>query len=146
MIAILLANVSIAVSVGLFAGFWMALLTSIFGGRPGMVSGATGSMASVMPSYVEKYCINLNPLNKMCEIHDRGAQFIFLAVIFAGIFQMICGIVRLPELLRLLPHTALAGFRNGLAIIIAEAQLHFFYENGLNHCALFCIFYLELSC
>ena len=94
-----------------------------------MVSAASGSMSVIMPYYVDKYCIFPNPSNDQCAVEDRGAQFIFLAIIFAGIFQCICGLLRLPDvMLRLLPHTAVVGFANGLAIIIGRAEAVFFVE------------------
>ena len=115
---------------GLLAAFWVGLVTSSLGGRPTMISAASGSMSVVMPDYVDKYCIFPNPVNDECPVVDRGAQFIFLSVIFAGIFQCLCGLIRLPDvLLRLLPHTAVVGFANALAIIIARAELVFFVED-----------------
>ena len=113
-------------TVGLFAAFWIGFIASLFGGRPGMISGATGSMAAVMPPYVKKHCANVNEVNGQCDSDDFGAQFIYLSVIFAGFFQIIAGLINIPALLRLLPHTAMLGFVNGLAIVIGYAQLEFF--------------------
>lgn len=121
---------SLPASIGVLAAFWIGAVTAIFGGRPAMISGATGSMAAVMPPYIDQYCINQNDVNGQCPTDDRGAQFIFLSVIFCGMFQFIFGAIRLPDvLLRLLPHTAVIGFVNGLAIIIGKAELHFFEED-----------------
>merc|ERR1712232_1425587 len=94
-----------------------------------MISGATGSMAAVMPVYVARWCEHPNPANDICPLEDRGAQFIFLAVMFCGIAQALCGLLQLPSLLQLLPHTAMVGFVDGLAIVIGLAQLHFFEIN-----------------
>ena len=115
---------------GLVAAFFVGVVTSSLGGRPATISAAAGSLATIMPSYVDKYCIFPNPVNHECPVEDRGAQFIFLAVIFAGLFQCICGLVRIPDvLLRLLPHTAVVGFANGLAILIAKGEVGFFVED-----------------
>lgn len=113
-------------TVGLFAAFWVGAIASIFGGRPGMISGATGAMAAVMPGYVTRYCVHPNPANGICPLEDRGVQFIFLAVMFCGVAQALCGVLHVPALLRLLPHTAMVGFVDGLAIVIGWAQFEFF--------------------
>lgn len=93
--------------VGLYAAFMMGLLTAIFGGRPGMISGATGAMAVVLVSLVA----------------EHGIQYMFAAVILAGILQMLAGIFRLGKFIRLVPHPVMLGFVNGLAIVIFLAQL-----------------------
>jgi len=73
---------------GLYASFVMALVTSIFGGRPGMISGATGAIAVVL--------VTLSM--------DYGVEYIFAAVIFAGIIQALAGLLKLGKLMRLVPH------------------------------------------
>jgi SulP family sulfate permease len=93
--------------VGLYAAFMMGLLTAVFGGRPGMISGATGAMAVVLVSLVA----------------EHGIQYMFAAVILAGIIQMLAGIFRLGKFIRLVPHPVMLGFVNGLAIVIFLAQL-----------------------
>jgi len=93
--------------VGLYAAFIMGLLTSIFGGRPGMISGATGAMAVVMISLVA----------------DHGVNYLFAAVVMAGIIQILAGVLRLGKFIRLVPHPVMLGFVNGLAIVIFLAQL-----------------------
>ncbi|MFT5421146.1 MAG: SulP family sulfate permease [Candidatus Endobugula sp.] len=93
--------------VGLYAAFMMGLLTSVFGGRPGMISGATGATAVVMVSLV--------------ALH--GIQYLFAAVLLAGIFQIIAGILKLGKYIRIVPHPVMLGFVNGLAIVIFLAQL-----------------------
>lgn len=92
---------------GLYAAFVMGLVTSILGGRPGMISGATGAIAVVLVSLV----IN------------HGADFVFPAVILAGLIQITAGLLRLGKLMRLVPHPVIFGFVNGLAIIIFMSQL-----------------------
>lgn len=92
---------------GLYAAFVMGLVTSILGGRPGMISGATGAVAVVLVSLV----IN------------HGADFVFPAVILAGLIQITAGLLRLGKLMRLVPHPVIFGFVNGLAIIIFMSQL-----------------------
>ncbi|WAJ69627.1 SulP family inorganic anion transporter [Catenovulum adriaticum] len=93
--------------VGLYAAFMMGLLTSIFGGRPGMISGATGATAVVMVSLVAIY----------------GVQYLFAAVVLAGLFQILAGILRLGKFIRMVPHPVMLGFVNGLAIVIFLAQM-----------------------
>jgi SulP family sulfate permease len=93
--------------VGLYAAFMMGLLTSIFGGRPGMISGATGATAVVMVALVAGY----------------GVQYLFAAVILAGLFQILAGVLKLGKFIRLVPHPVMLGFVNGLAIVIFLAQL-----------------------
>lgn len=96
--------------VGLYAAFMVGLLTSIFGGRPGMISGATGGLAVVMVHLVAEY----------------GVEYLFAAVILMGIIQIIVGIFKLGQLARMIPHSVMLGFVNGLAIVIFLAQLRQF--------------------
>ena len=97
---------------GLYASFVMALVTSIFGGRPGMISGATGAVAVVLVSLSMEY----------------GVEYIFAAVILAGILQTAAGMFKLGKLMRLVPHPVIFGFVNGLAIIIFMSQLDQFKD------------------
>ena len=92
---------------GLYAAFTMGLVTSIFGGRPGMISGATGAVAVVIIALAKSH----------------GVEYIFGAVILAGILQMSAGFLRLGKFIRLVPHPVMFGFVNGLAIVIFLAQL-----------------------
>lgn len=96
--------------VGLYAAFMMGLLTSIFGGRPGMISGATGATAVVMVSLVA----------------DHGLQYLFAAVVLAGLIQITAGVLKLGKYIRIVPHPVMLGFVNGLAIVIFLAQLEQF--------------------
>lgn len=92
---------------GLYAAFMMGLVTSILGGRPGMISGATGAIAVVLVTLAASH----------------GVEYIFATVILAGILQIAAGTLRLGKLMRLVPHPVIFGFVNGLAIIIFMSQL-----------------------
>lgn len=92
---------------GLYAAFTIGVITSIFGGRPGMISGATGAVAVVIVALAKSH----------------GVEYIFAAVILAGIIQMLTGILRLGKFIRLVPHPVMFGFVNGLAIVIFMSQL-----------------------
>lgn len=92
---------------GLYAAFVMGLVTSILGGRPGMISGATGAVAVVIVSLAKEY----------------GVEYVFATVILAGLLQLTAGFLRLGKLMRLVPHPVIFGFVNGLAIIIFMSQL-----------------------
>ncbi|MEL7465738.1 MAG: SulP family inorganic anion transporter [Pseudomonadota bacterium] len=93
--------------VGLYAAFMVGLITALFGGRPGMISGATGALAVVMVSLV--------------AVH--GVEYLFATVVLMGIIQVAAGILRLGKFIRLVPHPVMLGFVNGLAIVIMLAQL-----------------------
>jgi SulP family sulfate permease len=93
--------------VGLYAAFMMGLITSAIGGRPGMISGATGAMAVVMVALVAQH----------------GVQYLFAAVILAGFLQIMAGVFKLGKFIRLVPYPVMLGFVNGLAIVIFLAQL-----------------------
>lgn len=97
---------------GLYAAFVMGLITSIFGGRPGMISGATGAVAVVIVSLVVSH----------------GVEYVFATVILAGIIQLAAGFLRLGKFMRLVPHPVIFGFVNGLAIIIFMSQLDQFKD------------------
>ncbi|MFK7759915.1 MAG: SulP family inorganic anion transporter, partial [Phycisphaerales bacterium] len=93
--------------VGLYAAFMVGLLASVFGGRPGMISGATGAMAVVMVHLVS----------------EHGVEYLFAAVVLTGLIQISVGILRLGKFIRIVPHPVMLGFVNGLAIVIFLAQL-----------------------
>lgn len=97
---------------GLYAAFMMGLVTSILGGRPGMISGATGAVAVVIVSLAATH----------------GVEYVFAAVVLAGIIQVAAGTLRLGKLMRLVPHPVIFGFVNGLAIIIFMSQLDQFKD------------------
>ncbi|GJM33325.1 MAG: sodium-independent anion transporter [Saprospiraceae bacterium] len=92
---------------GLYAAFSMGLITSIFGGRPGMISGATGAVAVVIVALAKSH----------------GVEYVFAAVILAGLIQTLFGVFRLGKFIRLVPHPVMFGFVNGLAIVIFMSQL-----------------------
>ncbi|WP_417857074.1 SulP family inorganic anion transporter [Xanthomarina gelatinilytica] len=112
--------------VGLYAAFMIGLITSIFGGRPGMISGATGALAVVMVSLVAEG-------NAMgAEGEQLGLYYLFATVVLMGIIQMLAGVFKLGKFVRLIPHPVMMGFVNGLAIVIFLSQLGMFmtYEDG----------------
>jgi SulP family sulfate permease len=97
---------------GLYAAFMVGLVASIFGGRPGMISGATGAIAVIIA-----------PLALM-----HGVEYVFAAVILAGVFQIGAGLFKLGKLMRLVPQPVIFGFVNGLAIIIGGSQISQFKD------------------
>lgn len=101
---------------GLYAAFMMGLVTSILGGRPGMISGATGAVAVVLVSLVQSH----------------GVEYIFATVILAGIIQVSAGLLRLGKLMRLVPQPVIFGFVNGLAVVIFMSQLVSFKDSSGN--------------
>ncbi|MEQ8623745.1 MAG: SulP family inorganic anion transporter [Vicingaceae bacterium] len=101
---------------GLYAAFMMGLVTSVLGGRPGMISGATGAIAVVLVTLAKSH----------------GVEYIFATVILAGIIQISAGLLRLGKLMRLVPQPVIFGFVNGLAVIIFSSQLVQFKDNAGN--------------
>lgn len=97
---------------GLYAAFMMGLVTSILGGRPGMISGATGAVAVILVALAKSH----------------GVEYIFATVVLAGIIQVSAGALKLGKLMRLVPHPVIFGFVNGLAIIIFMSQLDQFKD------------------
>ncbi len=106
--------------VGLYAAFMVGLITSIFGGRPGMISGATGALAVVMVSLVSEG----NAMGAPEE--NLGLYYLFATVILMGFIQIMAGVFKLGKFVRLIPHPVMLGFVNGLAIVIFMAQLSMF--------------------
>jgi SulP family sulfate permease len=100
--------------VGLYAAFIVGLVTSVTGGRPGMISGATGALAVVMVVLVK----------------EHGVEYLFLTVILMGIIQMAVGALKQGRLIRMVPYPVMLGFVNGLAIVIFLAQLESFKFEG----------------
>ena len=109
--------------VGLYGAFMMGLVTSIFGGRPGMISGATGAMAVVMVHLVSEG-------NQLGGTDTSGLQYLFGALLLAGILQVTAGLLKLGKFVRMIPHSVMMGFVNGLAIVIFISQLGMFKSNG----------------
>ena len=100
--------------VGLYAAFIVGLITAAIGGRPGMISGATGALAVVMVALVA----------------DHGVEYLFATVVLMGIMQLAAGVFKLGKFIRLVPHPVMLGFVNGLAIVIFLAQLTQFQVPG----------------
>ena len=95
---------------GLYTAFILGLIAAILGGKPGLISGAAGSIAVVSVHLVQQH----------------GVEYLYWAVIFAGIIQILIGIFKLAKFIRLVPMPAIYGFVNGLAIVIATSQFRFF--------------------
>ncbi len=100
--------------VGLYAAFIVGLITAVIGGRPGMISGATGALAVVMVALVASH----------------GIEYLFATVVLMGILQILAGVFHLGKFIRLVPHPVMLGFVNGLAIVIFLAQLTQFQIPG----------------
>ena len=100
--------------VGLYAAFMVGLVTAIFGGRPGMISGATGALAVVMVALVA----------------ENGVEYLFATVVLMGILQVFAGVMKWGKFIRLVPHPVMLGFVNGLAIVIFLAQMTQFKVPG----------------
>jgi SulP family sulfate permease len=100
--------------VGLYAAFIVGLITAVIGGRPAMISGATGALAVVMVGLVAMY----------------GVEYLLATVVLMGILQVLAGVFRLGKFIRLVPHPVMLGFVNGLAIVIGLAQVGQFQVPG----------------
>ena len=100
--------------VGLYAAFLVGFITGVLGGRPGMISGATGALAVVMVSLV--------------ALH--GVEYLFITVVLMGLLQILAGVLRLGKFIRMVPYPVMLGFVNGLAIVIFLAQLSQFGVPG----------------
>ena len=101
--------------VGLYASFCIAVVTAFFGGRPGMISAATGAMALLMVTLVR----------------DHGLQYLLVATLLTGVIQIIAGLARIAEVMRFVSKSVMTGFVNALAILIFMAQLPEFTGAGL---------------
>jgi len=100
--------------VGLYAAFMVGLIAASIGGRPGMISGATGALAVVMVSLVA----------------NHGVEYLFITVVLMGLLQITAGVLKLGKFIRMVPYPVMLGFVNGLAIVIFLAQLGQFGEAG----------------
>ena len=112
--------------VGLYGAFIMGLVTALFGGRPGMISGATGATAVVMVHLIAKGNEIGNGLD--APIENLGLQWLFITLLVSGSLQILAGALRLGKFVRLIPHSVMMGFVNGLAIVIFLSQLNLFKE------------------
>jgi SulP family sulfate permease len=101
-------------TIGLYAAFMMGLITSLIGGRPGMITGATGAVAAIFAPMMKEH-IALSGM-------DAALGYLFTAVILMGVIQVIFGLLKFGKFIRLVPHPVMLGFVNGLAIIIFKAQ------------------------
>ena len=110
---------------GLYAAFSIGLITSILGGRPGMISGATGAIAVI---YVGMITVLRETFPGITI--DEITQYVFATVILAGAIQIIVGLLKLGKFIRLVPHPVMFGFVNGLAIVIFMAQMDSFKIDG----------------
>lgn len=113
--------------VGLYGAFIMGVVTALFGGRPGMISGATGAMAVVMVHLIQKG--NEVGLTLAEPVQNLGLQWLFITLLFVGAIQIMAGVFRLGKFVRLIPHPVMMGFVNGLAIVIFLSQLGLFKES-----------------
>ncbi|MDD2720272.1 MAG: SulP family inorganic anion transporter [Gallionella sp.] len=102
--------------VGLYAAFMVGLITSLIGGRPGMISGATGALAVVMVALVVQH----------------GVEYLFATVVLMGVLQILFGLARFGKFIRMVPHPVMLGFVNGLAIVIFLAQMGHFKVSNLD--------------
>jgi len=112
--------------VGLYGAFMMGLITALVGGRPGMISGATGAMAVVMVHMIQQG--NRYGLTLETPVENLGLQWLFITLLIVGVLQIAAGVFRLGKFVRLIPHPVMMGFVNGLAIVIFLSQLELFKE------------------
>ena len=113
--------------VGLYGAFMMGIVTALFGGRPGMISGATGAMAVVMVFLIQKGNQVGDALS--VPVENLGLQWLFITLLIVGAIQISAGVFKLGKFVRLIPHPVMMGFVNGLAIVIFLSQLGLFKEN-----------------
>lgn len=112
--------------VGLYGAFMMGIVTAIFGGRPGMISGATGAMAVVMVHMIQQGNEVGNTLAQPVE--NLGLHWLFITLLLVGVIQIAAGVFKLGKFVRLIPHSVMMGFVNGLAIVIFLSQLGLFQK------------------
>ena len=113
--------------VGLYGAFMMGIITAIFGGRPGMISGATGAMAVVMIHMIQKGNEVGDAL--AAPVENLGLHWLFITLLIVGVIQASAGVFKLGKFVRLIPHSVMMGFVNGLAIVIFLSQLSLFQKS-----------------
>ena len=119
--------------VGLYTAFILGVITALIGGKPGMISGATGSVAVVIVGLVVEANAKLTAQGLSGdELYFHMLNYVLLATIIAGLLQVAVGLLKFGKFIRLVPQPALYGFVNGLAIVIAMAQFKFFHGQGLS--------------
>ena len=124
--------VEVSPIVGLYTAFILGLVTALFGGKPGMISGATGSVAVVLVGLTIESSNHLKSLGFSGDDLTIGVLgYITLSAILAGVIQILFGVFKLGKFIRLVPQPAMYGFVNGLAIVIAMAQFKFFDNQGI---------------
>ncbi len=117
--------------VGLYAAFIMGLITSVLGGRPGMISGATGAVAVIFAPMIAMVMEKKQALGlSFAESMESALGYLFVAVILMGMIQITFGALKLGKFIRLVPHPVMLGFVNGLAIIIFKSQFSQFTQGG----------------
>ena len=121
--------------VGLYGAFMMGIVTSIFGGRPGMISGATGAMAVVMVHMIQQG--NDVGLTMESPIENLGLQWLFITLLIVGGIQILAGVFKLGKFVRLIPHPVMMGFVNGLAIVIFISQIELFPLDAIKNISFF---------
>ena len=117
--------------VGLYGAFMMGIVTAIFGGRPGMISGATGAMAVVMVHMIQQGNQVGNTLAE--PLTNLGLYWLFITLLFVGLIQVSAGLLKLGKFVRLIPHPVMMGFVNGLAIVIFLSQLGLFKTTSVDN-------------
>lgn len=116
--------------VALSGAFIVGLITGILGGRPGLISGAAGAVAVIFVDLISKG--HLKGLAYEIPINNMGYYYLLAAVVLMGIFQLIAGFLKLGRFIRLIPHSVMMGFVNGLAVVIFLAQLKMFSHKVLH--------------
>jgi SulP family sulfate permease len=116
--------------VGLYGAFMMGIVTALFGGRPGMISGATGAMAVVMVHLIKEG--NDVGAAMATPMSNLGLQWLFITLLIVGSIQIMAGVFKLGKFVRLIPYPVMLGFVNGLAIVIFLSQIGMFKTGPIN--------------
>ncbi|WP_179339702.1 SulP family inorganic anion transporter [Winogradskyella ludwigii] len=114
--------------VALFGAFIIGIISALFGGRPGLISGAAGAVAVIFVHMIQEG--HAKGLLFDTPVENMGYFYLLAAVVLMGIIQILAGILKLGKFVRLIPHPVMMGFVNGLAIVIFMAQLGMFKENN----------------
>ncbi len=114
--------------VALFGAFVVGIISAIFGGRPGLISGAAGAVAVIFVHMIQEG--HAKGLLFDSPVENMGYFYLLAAVVLMGVIQVLAGLFKLGKFVRLIPHPVMMGFVNGLAIVIFMAQLGMFKENS----------------